>query len=242
MSTKHVDHTGKSDIPTEEALPASVQQAREEAAADQATSEAESERAQHDKTSGADPAATGSGTAHRDPESSRSHTSSAETGESGSAPSTGPAHASAPAAESSAPVGEFDQKSFDAEPADKPTGASGLPTEHEAAHPESDREPAQPSAEQPGNGFGDPLFGKDDIDELRMRWREVQVTFVDDPHDAVVRARDLIAETVDKLTVVCTERTRTLENQWSGASGSDTERLRTTLRSYRDFFDRLVPH
>ncbi|NUS44611.1 MAG: hypothetical protein HOQ24_13100 [Mycobacteriaceae bacterium] len=79
-----------------------------------------------------------------------------------------------------------------------------------------------------------------DVQQLRTRWREVQGAFVDDPHDAVSRAAELVTDLVDEVTARYQERTKTLAGQWSGGDHADTENLRTALCSYRDLFDDLL--
>ena len=83
-----------------------------------------------------------------------------------------------------------------------------------------------------------PLVSAPDADELRLRWREVQAGFVDDPADAVRAADDLVGELVHTLSERLRDRANSL--QASGAGGGDTEQLRVALRRYRALFDRLL--
>lgn len=81
-----------------------------------------------------------------------------------------------------------------------------------------------------------PLFDDGEAHQLRDRWRDVQLRFVDDPRAAAGEARALIDEAVESLTA-------TLHRQRDGlgtADTDDTERLRVLIRHYRDFLDRLL--
>lgn len=82
------------------------------------------------------------------------------------------------------------------------------------------------------------LWGQEQIEDLRGRWREVQLLFVDDPKQATGQAGDLIAELFDTLSRTLDEQ-RTALDDWRSADG-DTERLRVAMRRYRDFFERLL--
>jgi len=62
--------------------------------------------------------------------------------------------------------------------------------------------------------------------------------FVDDPRGSVERAADLAAETLRGLITALQERERSLKSSWQGAD-TDTEELRTSLRSYRDLVDQV---
>ncbi|WP_062991686.1 hypothetical protein [Nocardia anaemiae] len=87
---------------------------------------------------------------------------------------------------------------------------------------------------------GQPLFGAADIERLRTAWRQVQGSFVDNPHDAVTQADHLVMATVQQLSATLAERKQSLERLWSREEDGDTEDLRLALRSYRAFFDQLV--
>ncbi|MGW0245250.1 hypothetical protein ACWDYH_01270 [Nocardia goodfellowii] len=106
----------------------------------------------------------------------------------------------------------------------------------ETARPASDT--AKPaSAESDGDASG-PLFAGDEVDRLRTEWRELQGNFVDNPHDAVTRAQELVSETIDHLTATYAERKQSLADRWTDKA--DTEDLRHALRGYRAFFNQLL--
>ncbi|WP_159850315.1 hypothetical protein [Nocardia sp. CY41] len=83
-----------------------------------------------------------------------------------------------------------------------------------------------------------PLFAETDRDRLRTQWREVQVTFVDSPRDAVHRADELLGDIIHQLTTTYEQRKRELDERRGDTS--DTEGLRQALRGYRSFFDQLL--
>ncbi|WP_051020844.1 hypothetical protein [Nocardia araoensis] len=83
-----------------------------------------------------------------------------------------------------------------------------------------------------------PLLPEGDLDRLRTKWREVQVTFVDNPRDAVARADELLGDTIHQLTTTYDQRKRELDERLGDTS--DTEGLRQALRGYRAFFDQLL--
>lgn len=60
----------------------------------------------------------------------------------------------------------------------------------------------------------------------------------DSPRDAVTRADELLAGTIERLTNAYAERKQMLEEQWS--PDESTEGLRQALRGYRAFFNQLL--
>ncbi|MFC8531655.1 hypothetical protein [Nocardia sp. NPDC057227] len=106
------------------------------------------------------------------------------------------------------------------------------------------REPAVPATTattpQSADTADKPFFDRDLLDVLETRWKEVQGSFVDNPHDAVTRADLLVAETVEQITTRWSERQQQLQGRWSRGTDGDTEDLRQALREYRDFFQKLL--
>jgi hypothetical protein len=76
-------------------------------------------------------------------------------------------------------------------------------------------------------------------EDMRARWQELQLRFVDDPSGVAGQARALVAEAVDAVTEALAEQQRQLDS-WSTAEGGDTEQLRVVVQRYRDFFDRML--
>ena len=84
------------------------------------------------------------------------------------------------------------------------------------------------------------LFPSREVDALRTRWKEIQTTFVDDPKVAVEDADHLVADAVERISKVFSERRARLEEHWSRGDQASTEDLRQALQRYRAFFDRLL--
>jgi hypothetical protein len=113
---------------------------------------------------------------------------------------------------------------------------------------------ARSSADGPGdllmveNGAGasrddehrEPLLPADDIDDLGLRWTELQSRFVDEPQDAVQGADALVAELMQRLATMFAGEREKLEAQWSSGDEVSTEDLRVALQRYRSFFQRLL--
>jgi hypothetical protein len=85
------------------------------------------------------------------------------------------------------------------------------------------------------------LLSKDEIEDMRERWTEIQGTFVDSPRSAVENADKLVALAIQRLQKVFADQTSTLEKQWSkDDQATGTEELRQSLQRYRAFFERLL--
>ncbi|WP_067652880.1 hypothetical protein [Nocardia harenae] len=124
--------------------------------------------------------------------------------------------------------------------------------DHDADHEPHDVEPHSATvSREPGvpatiatapepTDIDKPFFDNDLLDVLNTRWKEVQGSFVDNPHDAVTRADLLVSETVEQITTRWSEHQQQLQGRWSRGTDSDTENLRQALRDYRDFFQKLL--
>ncbi len=108
----------------------------------------------------------------------------------------------------------------------------------------------QPSDEVPGGGEtpavedAGALLPGADTDRLRIRWREVQLGFVDDPRQAVDDAAELVSLTVDRVASLLRDQVGALNDDRPGgdADGSepDTEGLRTLMQRYHALLDRML--
>ncbi|MFJ4844664.1 MULTISPECIES: hypothetical protein [unclassified Streptomyces] len=103
-----------------------------------------------------------------------------------------------------------------------PETAAGTPRENTAA----DRAPQ--------------LLTSQDEESFRARWQQIQSEFVDDPRDAVHTADALVADVMQKLAATFAHHKQELEGQWDRGEQVNTEDLRTALRQYRSFFNRLL--
>ncbi|MBG0817545.1 hypothetical protein [Planomonospora sp. ID82291] len=79
-----------------------------------------------------------------------------------------------------------------------------------------------------------------DPEDVRRRWQEVQVGFVDDPRTAVERADSLLGEITTAIRTALETRASDLQSRWKDAGQADTEALRTTLRDYRSVLEQLL--
>jgi hypothetical protein len=84
------------------------------------------------------------------------------------------------------------------------------------------------------------LLDDGELQNITMRWKDIQAEFVDEPKIAVQQADALVAELMQRLaSMFATERAE-LEDRWAGGSQVSTEELRQGLRLYRSFFERLL--
>lgn len=97
-----------------------------------------------------------------------------------------------------------------------------------------------PASSIPYNKTELPWFSKEEVEELHSRWSTIQFQFVDEPCSAVEQGEALLAETVERIKQMLSDRQKTLEQQWLSHEDITTEELRITLRNYRGFLDRLL--
>lgn len=84
------------------------------------------------------------------------------------------------------------------------------------------------------------LFPPQVASGFRGRWDQVQISFVDDPRQAVQQADELVAEVMKSLAANFAEQRSRLEAGIGTGGEVNTENLRMALRSYRSFFQRLL--
>jgi hypothetical protein len=111
------------------------------------------------------------------------------------------------------------------------------PPQIEALDPKRFMPPADAHAV---DGEMDAVFPHDDVDQLRPKWRSIQIKFVDEPRKAVEEADGLVASTIERLAESFAKERAELEAQWAKGSNVSTEDLRLAFRRYRSFFDRLL--
>jgi len=85
-----------------------------------------------------------------------------------------------------------------------------------------------------------PLLNKDNAEDFRSRWQEIQTGFVDDPHNSVENADELVEQVMDSITETFSRERTALEDQWNQGTESSTEDLRLAIKRYRSFFNRLL--
>ena len=84
------------------------------------------------------------------------------------------------------------------------------------------------------------LFPPEVATGFRSRWDQVQISFVDDPRQAVQQADELVAQVMKSLASNFAEQRSRLEAGIGHGGEVNTENLRMALRSYRSFFQRLL--
>jgi hypothetical protein len=112
-------------------------------------------------------------------------------------------------------------------------------TGHATLADTAEREPVELSPISTTAGDA-PLFATEDAENFQVEWRALQSEFVDDPHEAVQRADELVTQVMRTLTGTFAEHKRALEQQWQQGEQVQTEELRQALKRYRAFFDRLL--
>jgi hypothetical protein len=86
-----------------------------------------------------------------------------------------------------------------------------------------------------------PLFEPQLTADMRDRWTSIQAGFVDDPHRAVQKADELVAQALQDLArSFARHRTQIEEEAKAGQQEPSTESLRVALQRYRSFFERLL--
>jgi hypothetical protein len=80
------------------------------------------------------------------------------------------------------------------------------------------------------------FLAEDAVQDLRQRWREAQLGFVDDPRQATEDVRNLVNEAIDKVTSALQSQ----RDQLGDGPTGDTEHYRVTVQRCRVFFDRLL--
>jgi hypothetical protein len=84
------------------------------------------------------------------------------------------------------------------------------------------------------------LLDDGELQDMTMRWKDIQAEFVDEPTIAVREADALVAELMQRLAAMFATERAQLENRWAGGNQVSTEELRQGLRLYRSFFERLL--
>jgi hypothetical protein len=85
-----------------------------------------------------------------------------------------------------------------------------------------------------------PLFPTQRAQDLRNRWHDLQVGFVDDPRRTVQQADELVAQVMKDLAQSFGDARTRLEQQWDKGDKVSTEDLRIALRRYRSFLERFL--
>ncbi len=104
--------------------------------------------------------------------------------------------------------------------------------------------PTEQAAARSDLGVGDqphaPLLEDHEMQNILVRWKDIQAEFVDEPRKAVQDADALVAELMQRLAQMFASEREQLESRWAGGDDVSTEDLRHGLRRYRSFFERLL--
>jgi hypothetical protein len=137
-------------------------------------------------------------------------------------------------------------------------GGDAAENEHLYRHPPEDAEKEQAAAAEQadneasgwmstagdGRSIGDhprtQLLLDDELRGIRARWNDIQAEFVDEPRRAVQDADALVADLMQRVAGMFASERDQLESEWAGDEDVSTEDLRTGLRRYRAFFERLL--
>jgi hypothetical protein len=90
------------------------------------------------------------------------------------------------------------------------------------------------------DGSAGSLFEPTEQSQLREEWVRVQAAFVDDPHEAVDAADALVRRVLEGVEAALEADRLLVQKRQMEPDGASTEDLRTTMRSYRSFFERLL--
>ena len=85
-----------------------------------------------------------------------------------------------------------------------------------------------------------PLLEEGEAEKFRTRWQDIQTDFVDDPSSSVERADELVAQVINSITENFARERDSLEEQWNRGEEASTEDLRSAIKRYRSFFNRLL--
>jgi len=84
------------------------------------------------------------------------------------------------------------------------------------------------------------LFMPESAKNFREQWDAVQISFVDDPKQAVRKADELVEQVMKSLAETFSNERTKLEAQVEQTEQTSTENLRIALHRYRSFFQRLL--
>src|SRR6478672_5543401 len=131
------------------------------------------------------------------------------------------------------------------QPTGDATGASatsdpGSSVEMGGADTSLTRDPVPDTETEPAGTDDEPLFPNDQRERFTDRWQEIQISFVDQPREAVSGADALVADLMQRLAASFAQERERLEAQWDRGDDVSTEDLRVALTRYRSFFDRLL--
>jgi hypothetical protein len=102
--------------------------------------------------------------------------------------------------------------------------------------PSAQRSSAEPAPDAPPRMLITPA----EDEELRRRWDDLQVRFVEDPRGQVAEADQLVGDLLDQLRAGLDRHRSELRRGWEHDEEVTTEQLRQTLQAYRTFFEQTL--
>jgi hypothetical protein len=145
-----------------------------------------------------------------------------------------------------APAGQSDAGQYAAAPAGRDDYADDRSAPRDAGFAASGDTRGDVPQAAPGGGTATgpgrhaSLLDDSELQNITMRWKDIQAEFVDEPSKAVQEADALVAELMQRLAQMFANERAELEGRWAGGSQVGTEELRQGLRLYRSFFERLL--
>jgi len=140
-----------------------------------------------------------------------------------------------------APHGDHEPAAFDEPTRDDPTVEAPEDAEPAVAPQVAEQTSFDDSTDlKPGDAPAAPvtaIWSDESARDLRDRWREAQLSFVDDPQKAADDIRALVNEAVESLTTSLSSHREQLD---SWPDDRDTEQYRMVVQRYRTFFERLL--
>lgn len=85
-----------------------------------------------------------------------------------------------------------------------------------------------------------PWFNSEELDELHSRWTTIQIQFVEDPCSAVEQSETMVAETIERVKQMISDKQQAVSEQWLSHDDITTEELRATLLNYRSLLNSLL--
>lgn len=80
----------------------------------------------------------------------------------------------------------------------------------------------------------------EEVDDLQLRWKAIQIEFVDEPRKSVEQADALVVEALKRIEQAFTNQRTMLNERWLNHEDIQTEDLRISLQSYRSFLNRIL--
>ncbi|HET7419556.1 MAG TPA: hypothetical protein VFL27_04175 [Candidatus Dormibacteraeota bacterium] len=128
-----------------------------------------------------------------------------------------------------------DTRTVPGPPADPPQGS--MRTNSETADAEARNNPEVMGRKEPRTVEPRRSEMWPDMADYQRRFDQLQSDFIEDPKSAVQKAERLMEEAIDSFTRSMRERMKSAHKDTDGHA--DTEQMRLTMRSYRDFIQSL---